>query len=220
MINSASASVILVLQLSVTGHALRALGLRTALITTPAVATLSMAGVSVLAVPETIAAAEVARKVLTYALARPAREVLFTVLTREQKYGAKVFLDTVVQRVGDASAAAAFATLVPGLGLGPRALPLAALPICMAWGWAAFGLGSRFHSMVAAQLRLSKSSGDAAEQGASGRLLAGPASSTHDGIQGPLEGSNERLAQDDAGAMAQPAQPVDERSPLLERQQP
>lgn len=37
------------------------------------------------------------RKILSYSLARPARESLFTVVSREEKYKAKIFLDTVVQ---------------------------------------------------------------------------------------------------------------------------
>lgn len=45
----------------------------------------------------TVAMAEVFRKIVAYSLARPARESLFTVVSREEKYKAKIFLDTVVQ---------------------------------------------------------------------------------------------------------------------------
>lgn len=38
-----------------------------------------------------------ARKLLAYALARPARESLFTVISRAEKYQAKMVLDAVVQ---------------------------------------------------------------------------------------------------------------------------
>jgi len=41
--------------------------------------------------------AEVARKIVSYSLARPARESLFTVVSRREKYAAKIFMDTVVQ---------------------------------------------------------------------------------------------------------------------------
>lgn len=44
-----------------------------------------------------VAAAEVLRKIVSYSLARPARESLFTVVSRAEKYTAKIFLDTVVQ---------------------------------------------------------------------------------------------------------------------------
>lgn len=159
MINSASASFILVLQLAVTGRVMRALGVPRALLLTPLAAAALMAGVAAAPAPVAIAAAEVTRKVLTYALARPTREVLFTVLSREEKYGAKVFMDTVVQRIGDAGAAAAFATLVPALGLGPGALAAAAVPLCLAWAGAAWGLGRQHAAAAAVNLRLRKHSG-------------------------------------------------------------
>lgn len=47
-------------------------------------------------------------QLVAYGVARPAREVLFTVISSEDKYRAEVVLDTVVQRVGDAAAAAIF----------------------------------------------------------------------------------------------------------------
>ncbi len=53
-------------------------------------------------------------QVVAYALARPAREVLFTVVSRDEKYRAKLVLDTAVQRFGDALAAGLFHTLQVG----------------------------------------------------------------------------------------------------------
>ncbi len=54
---------------------------------------------------------EVVRKLLGYSLVRPAREVLFTVVSREEKYKAKVTIDAVVQRLGDTMAALVFEVL-------------------------------------------------------------------------------------------------------------
>lgn len=48
------------------------------------------------------------RKLVTYALARPARESLFTVLEREEKYKAKLIIDAIVQRTGDVFGAVIF----------------------------------------------------------------------------------------------------------------
>jgi AAA family ATP:ADP antiporter len=70
------------------------------------------------------------RRVGHYALERPARDVLFTVVPREQKYKSKGFIDTVVYRGGDALAAWAQAGL-GGLGLGGRALALAGVPLAV-----------------------------------------------------------------------------------------
>ena len=174
MINSASASLILALQLTVTGRAIGRLGVGRALVVLPLSASALLLGVSLRAAPATIALAEVARKVLTYALARPTREVLFTVLTREEKYGAKVFMDTVVQRVGDAAAAALFATAVPALGLGPRPLALCALPFCLAWAGVARGLGARYHASVAGQAAKLPGGGDDEPEDPAAEALLGP----------------------------------------------
>ena len=53
----------------------------------------------------------------TFAFAQPTREVLFTVLTREDKYKTKNFIDTVVYRLGDQVGAWASA-LMTWAGLG------------------------------------------------------------------------------------------------------
>lgn len=47
-------------------------------------------------------------QVLGYSLAKPAREVLFTVVPREEMYKAKICIDTLVVRAGDMFAAALF----------------------------------------------------------------------------------------------------------------
>jgi len=70
--------------------------------------------------------------------AKPAREVLFTVIGREQKYKAKNVLDTVVYRGGDALSGWAFAGLT-ALGLGLPAIALVTVPV--AGLWLALGLG-------------------------------------------------------------------------------
>ena len=49
-----------------------------------------------------LAAVMIARRVGEYALVRPGREMLFTVVAPEEKYKAKNFIDTVVYRGGDA----------------------------------------------------------------------------------------------------------------------
>ena len=48
-----------------------------------------------------IAVFQVLRRAGDYAIARPTREVLFTVVPREDRYKAKSFIDTVVYRFGD-----------------------------------------------------------------------------------------------------------------------
>ena len=62
---------------------------------------------------------ETLRKVTMYSFAKPARELLFTQLSSDVKYKAKLVLDTVVQRSGDAIGAAIFSML----GAHPWVLP-------------------------------------------------------------------------------------------------
>ncbi len=72
---------------------------------------------------QAVAVGEVVRKLLGYSLVRPAREVLFTVVSREEKYKAKLTIDAVVQRLGDTVAALVFEILgarVLRFGPGPR----------------------------------------------------------------------------------------------------
>ena len=78
----------------------------------------------------------VLRRVGEYALSKPAREVLFTVLSREEKYKAKNFIDTAVSRAGDASAG----WLVSGIkALGMTAMHMAwvLVPLMLIWAWLA-----------------------------------------------------------------------------------
>lgn len=77
-----------------------------------------------------IGAVQALRRVAHYALERPARDVLFTVVPREQKYKSKGFIDTVVYRGGDALAAWTQAAL-RGLGLAARDLALAGVPLAV-----------------------------------------------------------------------------------------
>ena len=66
-----------------------------------------------------LAAFQALRRAASYAVERPAREVLFTVVTREEKYKSKSFIDTVVYRLGDSGAAwLAQGLTALGVGLG------------------------------------------------------------------------------------------------------
>lgn len=77
------------------------------------------------------------------------REALFTVVTPEEKYSAKVYIDTVLQRVGDVLAAAVFEILVPYLGFGSGALAALCVPVCIVWTGVASSLGRRQQKLAA-----------------------------------------------------------------------
>ncbi len=76
----------------------------------------------------TLILVQVALRSSRYGLAKPAREMLFTVLPREQKYKAKNFIDTAVYRGGDLGVAVGF-DLLRGAGVTVAAITLATAPI-------------------------------------------------------------------------------------------
>ncbi len=129
-------------QLFVTGHLAARFGLSRLLAFLP---TLSLAGFAALAIVPTAAVLivyQVLRRAATYGVTGPAREVLFTVLGREDKYKAKSVIDTVVYRGGDAASGWLFAWLT-ALGLGISGIALAALPLAAVWIAVALYLGRR-----------------------------------------------------------------------------
>lgn len=75
-----------------------------------------------------------------HALAKPAREVLFTRLTREQRYKSKAFIDAAVYRGGDLLSGWIYAGLA-GLGLGAAAIALLVAPVAVLWGLLGWRLG-------------------------------------------------------------------------------
>lgn len=85
---------------------------------------------------------QVLRRAGNYAVMRPAREMLYVVLRREEKYKAKNIIDTVVYRGGDAVSAWAYAGL-KAAGFSLTAIALVAVPLAGIWAWISFQLGKR-----------------------------------------------------------------------------
>src|SRR5947209_10874824 len=132
----------LVIQLFLTGRLLAWFGVALDLGFLPA---MTMIGFGALAVTPTlgaIAAFQVLRRAGDYAIARPTREVLFTVVPREDRYKAKSFIDTFVYRLGDQVGAWGVAGF-RALGAGAAELALIAIPIAFLWLLNALWLGRR-----------------------------------------------------------------------------
>ena len=103
----------------------------------------ALAWASTLAV---IVAVQVLRRAGNYAVMRPAREMLYVVLTKEEKYKSKNFIDTVVYRGGDAVSAWVY-TGLQALGMSAGAISLASVPIAGMWAGIGFMLGRRQQEM-------------------------------------------------------------------------
>jgi len=84
----------------------------------------------------------ITRRAGEFAISKPVREALYTVVPREERYKAKSFIDTVVYRGGDAASGWLFG-LLRGAGLGLSGLAWAGLPVAGAWLAVSFWLGRR-----------------------------------------------------------------------------
>jgi len=80
------------------------------------------------------------RRAGNYAITKPAREMLFGVVSAEDKYKAKNFIDTVVYRGGDAASGWLYSGLA-ALGMGLAALAFAAVPLAVIWAGVGIALG-------------------------------------------------------------------------------
>lgn len=85
------------------------------------------------------------RRVTQYAIARPSREICFTVVEQEQRYKAKNVIDTVVYRLGDLSAAWVQAGLRMA-GFGYQGMLAAGLLASGVWAVNSWVLGRQYES--------------------------------------------------------------------------
>jgi AAA family ATP:ADP antiporter len=85
---------------------------------------------------------QIVRRASNFAITRPGREMLFTVISREEKYKSKNFIDTVVYRGGDAVSGWAFSGLARGLGLDFAAIAAICVPLAALWAVLAWMLGA------------------------------------------------------------------------------
>jgi ATP:ADP antiporter, AAA family len=129
-------------QLFVTGHLATRFGLPRLLAFLPTLSLVGFAALAAVPAAAVVIAYQIVRRAATYGVTGPAREVLFTVLTREEKYKAKNVIDTVVYRGGDTASGWAFAWLT-ALGFGISGIAVVALPLAVAWIAVAVYLGRR-----------------------------------------------------------------------------
>jgi AAA family ATP:ADP antiporter len=138
----------LLTQLFLSGRVMRLLGIGATLVLLPVI---TAAGFATLGVAPTLAVLvvfQVLRRASNYALIRPARETLFTTVTREERFKAKNFIDTFVYRGGDSLGSLAFDGLTR-LGLGMSGIAFVAVPIAGVWGLIGVWLGRKQSKMAA-----------------------------------------------------------------------
>jgi ATP:ADP antiporter, AAA family len=130
----------LVIQLLFTGRIVLWLGVALSLALLPAMTVIGFGGLALAPSVGAIAVFQVVRRAGDYAIARPTREVLFTVVPREDRYKTKGFIDTFVYRLGDQVGAWSVPLLrEAGAGLAS----LVAVAVAVLWLLNAIWLGRR-----------------------------------------------------------------------------
>jgi AAA family ATP:ADP antiporter len=131
-IDLATQAATLVLQALVTGHLMKRLGVAVTLALLPLTAVLGFVGLAIAGSLAALVAFEATFRAVQRGIMRPARETLFTIVPRADRYKAKAFIDTFVYRAGDVVGAQTEG-LLGRLGMGLAALASFAVPLAMAW---------------------------------------------------------------------------------------
>lgn len=130
----------LVLQAFITGHIMRRLGVAVALVLLPVTVALGFVGLAITGTLTALIVLEAVFRAVQRGIMRPARETLFTVVPRAQRYKAKAFIDTFVYRGGDAVGAQTEG-LLGRLGMGLAGLAAFAVPLAVLWAMLGIWLG-------------------------------------------------------------------------------
>ena len=130
----------LMLQLLVTGHIMRRLGVAVAMALLPLTVALGFAGLVLSGSFAALILLEASYRAVQRGITRPARETLFTVLPRRDRYKGKAVIDTFVYRTGDVVGAWTEG-LLGKLGGGVPLLAALVIPTAVGWAGLAVWLG-------------------------------------------------------------------------------
>jgi len=143
-------SITVLIQIFLTGRLLKWFGVAFTLVSLPVVSMIGFGAMGFAASLAMLAVFQVARRAAAYALMRPSREILFTVLKREDKYKVKSVTDTLGYRTGDQLGSWSYHGL-QGLGLGLNTISWIALPVTAGWCVLSIWLARKQRVMADAQ---------------------------------------------------------------------
>jgi AAA family ATP:ADP antiporter len=119
-------------QVFATGHLIKRFGTGIAAGVLPAIYVGGFAALFLSPTLAVILVVQVLQRWMNFAIANPARQVFFTVISREEKYKAKNLIDVVIYRGSDALSGWVFDSM-QALGLKLGAIALCVLPVTMGW---------------------------------------------------------------------------------------
>ncbi|MCB1887864.1 MAG: MFS transporter [Rhodocyclaceae bacterium] len=127
-------------QVLLTGRLMSRVGSGLVLALLPLVSLLGFGALGLWPTLAVIVAVQILRRSTNFALSRPARETLFTVVSPEDRFKAKGAIDTVVYRGGDALSGWLHGAL-SAIGLGLASISALAIPLAGVWLWLSISLG-------------------------------------------------------------------------------
>lgn len=139
------------LGLFVTGRLVTRLGMPATLALVPFFAVAGFVIIAFAPILTVLLAVDIARRAGNYGCMRPAREMLFTSVSREQRFKAKPVVDVVVYRGGDAVWGGVFAFMSTGLGLGFAMMAIVGAFIAGIWAASGLFLGRVFNRRTGAR---------------------------------------------------------------------
>src|SRR5216110_1248677 len=143
-------SITVIIQIFLTGRLLKWFGVGFTLVSLPFLSMVGFAAMGVVPSLGLLAVFQVARRAAAYALMRPSREILFTVLRREDKYKVKSVTDTLGYRIGDQLGAWSYGGL-HALGLGLQSISFVAVPVAAGWCGLSLWLARKQRALADAQ---------------------------------------------------------------------
>ena len=143
-------SITVLIQIFLTGRLLKWFGVGITLVAMPFLSMVGFAAMGIAPSLALLAIFQVTRRAAAYALLRPSREILFTVLRREDKYKVKSVTDTLGYRVGDQIGAWSYGGL-HAMGLGLSSISFIAVPVAAGWCVLSIWLGKRQVEMAKAR---------------------------------------------------------------------
>jgi len=138
----------ILVQCAVAGRLITRFGVGLAVAFLPFLTALGFAALALAPTLAMLIAFKSLRRAANFAISKPAREILFTVVSPEEKYKSKNFIDTVVYRGGDSASGWAFAGL-KGIGLDLPAIAVLTVPLAVFWLFVGLLLGRRQEAMAA-----------------------------------------------------------------------
>lgn len=130
-------------QLILVKHSVKKLGIGATLALLPIVSVIGFALLAIHPVFTIMAGLVIFRRSLTFGFTKPTSDMLYAVVTAEEKYKVKNFVETAIYRFGDAISA--WTILLIGIGI--SGIAVVCIPIALGWTAIAFWIGRKYNRL-------------------------------------------------------------------------